>query len=188
METPIQVTFRNMDRSSALEDRAKELARRLEQHCDHLMSCRVVIEAPHRRHNKGKLYRVAVDVRVPGRELVVKEKPEHNHAHEDPYVALRDAFNAMTRRLQDHVRKARGKVKRHEIFPHGRVTRLDRADGTGLIMTSDGRDIPFTRNSVVDADFDDLVLGDEVRFSEFDTGAGPSASTVRRIGKHHIVG
>lgn len=188
METPIQVTFRNMDRSPVLEERAKELASRFEHYYDRIISCRVVIEAPHRRHNKGNIYRVAIDLTVPGRELVVKEKAGYNHAHEDPYVALRDAFNAMARRLQDHARKVRGKVKQHEVPPHGRVSRLDPGEGTGVIMTPDGREILFSRNSVVDTDFDDLSLGEEVRFTEVDTGVGPSASTVRRIGKHHIVG
>lgn len=188
METPIQVTFRNMDRSPVLEERARELARRLEHYHDHIISCRVVIEAPHRRRTKGNIYRVAMDVTVPGRELVVKEKTEHNHSHEDPYVALRDAFSAMTRRLQDHVRRMRGKVKQHEIPPHGRIARLNPDGGTGLIATSDGREIAFSRNSLVDTEFSHLRLGDEVRYVETDNGAGPVASTVRRVGKHHVVG
>ncbi|MCE2510461.1 MAG: ribosome-associated translation inhibitor RaiA [Alphaproteobacteria bacterium] len=107
METPLQISFRNMDPSEAVEANVREKASKLERFFDRITSCRVVIEAPHRHHHKGKLYNVRIDLTVPGKELVVTHSGPGNHAHEDVYVAIRDAFGAAARQLEDHARKIR---------------------------------------------------------------------------------
>lgn len=190
MQLPLQVTFRNMDASPMVEVAVREKAEKLERFIDRIMGCRVTIEAPNRRHHKGKLYHVRIDITVPGGEIVVnKEKPK-NHAHEDVYVAIRDAFNAAKRRLEDHARKRRGDVKVHEAPLHGKVLQLFPAEDYGFIAAADGREIYFHRNSVVNGSFDDLEEGSEVRFviALKEGIKGPQASTVRPVGKHHIVG
>jgi ribosome-associated translation inhibitor RaiA len=78
------------------------------------MSCRVVIELHHRHHHQGNLYHVRVDLKVPDAEIVASREPAEHHAHEDVYVAIRDAFNAVRRRLEDYIRRRRGVVKAHE--------------------------------------------------------------------------
>ena len=105
MELPLQITFRNMDPSESVETNVREKAMKLERLSDRITSCRVVIEAPHRHHKKGKLYNVGIDISIPGKELVVNHNGPKNHAHEDVYVAIRDAFSAATRQLEDHVQK-----------------------------------------------------------------------------------
>ncbi len=188
MQLPLQVTFRNMDPSDAVEARVREKAAKLERFIDRIVSCRVMIEAPHRRGHKGKLYHVRIDMAVPGGEIVVnKEKPEH-HAHEDVYVAVRDAFDAAARQLEDHARRRRGDVKVHEAPLHGKVARLFPAEDYGFIAAADGSEVYFHRNSVVEGSFGDLKEGSEVRFvvAEAEGEKGPQASTVRPIGKHHI--
>ena len=189
MQLPLQVTFRNMDASPAVEAAVREKAAKLERFIDQIMSCRVVIEAPHRRHHKGKLYEVHIDMTVPGGEIVVNKEKRKNHAHEDVYVAVRDAFDAAARRLEDYARKRRGDVKVHEAPLHGTVTRLFPAEGYGFIAAADGRDVYFHRNSVVEGSFDDLAEGSEVRLvvAEKEGEKGPQASTVRPVGKHHVV-
>jgi cold shock CspA family protein len=59
---------------------------------------------------------------------------------------------------------------------------------SGTILSSDGREIYFHRNSLIDADLDALEIGDEVWFAEESTVDGPQASTVHVVGKHHRVG
>jgi hypothetical protein len=44
---------------------------------------------------------------VPGAALVINRDPGQDQAHEDVYVAMRDAFDAAERRLEDYVRKSR---------------------------------------------------------------------------------
>lgn len=177
----IQITFRDVEPSPAVEAAIREKAGKLGEIFDRITSARVVIERPHRRHHEGTLFHVRVDLRVPGREIVVSREPAAHHAHEDVYVAIRDAFDATKRQLEDYVREVRGKVKVHEPPPHGRVVRLDREQGYGFVETPELREVYFHRNSVVDARFDELAVGDAVRFVEEPGEKGPQASTVHLV-------
>jgi len=187
MQTPLQITFRNLDRSEAVEAKVRERVEELEQFYDRITACRVVIEEPTRRHHKGNLFHVRVDLSVPGREIVVKRDPPEHRTHEDIYVAVRDCFDAVRRQLEDHVRRARGDVKTHEAPNHGRVLRLMPEEGYGFIAATDGTEVYFHRNAVSGNGFDKMKEGDPVRFvvREGEGEKGPQASTVIPIGKHH---
>jgi ribosomal subunit interface protein len=113
MQIPLEITFRHMDPSPAVEANIREKAEKLERYFDRIIGCRVVVEAPHRHKHKGKLYSININISVPGKEIVVNNKRSKNHAHEDAYVAVRDTFNAAARKLEDHARKVRGNVKTH---------------------------------------------------------------------------
>jgi ribosomal subunit interface protein len=105
MQIPLQIAFRGMDPSPAVEDRVRERSAQLERFHDRITSCRVVVQAPHQHHQKGGLYEVRVDLHVPGAEIVINHEGSQEHAHEDVYVAVRDAFDAAERKLEDHVRR-----------------------------------------------------------------------------------
>jgi ribosomal subunit interface protein len=109
MQVPLQITIRDMESSDALETHIREKAQKLDEFFDRIMSCRVVVEMPHKHHHQGKQFNVRIDIGVPGNEIVVNR--DHS---EDVYVALRDAFNAAKRQLEDYARKVRGDVKTHE--------------------------------------------------------------------------
>jgi ribosomal subunit interface protein len=109
VQIPLQITIRDVDHSEALETRIRDKAQKLEEFFKHIMSCRVVVEAPHKHHHQGKQFNVRIDIGVPGSEIVVNR--DH---HEDVYVALRDAFDAAKRQLEDYARKMRGDIKTHE--------------------------------------------------------------------------
>lgn len=188
MLLPLQITLRNMEHSDALEAKIRERAAGLDKFYDRIMSCRVVVEQHHRHHHQGNLYHVRVDLTVPGGELVVRREPDAHHTHEDAYVAVRDAFDAARRELEDYARRRRSDVKLHEAPPHGRIVELYPEEGYGRIETPDGRLVYFHKNSLVDADFKDLTIGAEVRFAEEQGELGPQASTVRLVGKHHVAG
>lgn len=183
MQVPLQITFRNMDPSEAVETKIRERAAKLERFAAHINSCRVIVEAPHKHHHKGGLYQVLIDITVPGKELVVSRTPHDNHAHEDVYVAVRDAFDAARRQLEEHTRVIRGKTKQHDIPPHGRVRDLVFDQDFGMIETADGREVYFHRNSVLNGDFEKLGVGTEVRFNEELGDKGPQASSVHIVNK-----
>lgn len=187
MKKPLEITFRHMDPSPALEAVVRERAEKLERFCDRIIGCSVVIESPHKHHHKGNLHHLRIKLTVPGDEIVVQRSPDENHAHEDPYVVVRDAFDSVRRQLEDYTRKRRGAVKTHEETAHGRVTVLEPEEHYGRLETLDGRDIYFHRNSVVNADFADLKIGTELRFIEETGEQGTQASSVFVIGKHHPV-
>ena len=187
MKQPLQVTFRDMPHSEALEAHIREKVEKLDEFHEHIMACHVVIEQPHAHHKQGKLFHVSIDLTMPNGEILVNRAKHSHHAHEDAYVAIRDAFNSLRRQMQDLVRKQRGKVKKHEAPGYGKVFELAGEKDFGRIMTPDGREIYFHRNSLIDGDFDALEIGNEVRFAEEAGDKGPQASTVHLIGKHHIV-
>lgn len=187
MQKPPEITFRKMDPSPALEADVRERIGKLEKFCDEIIGVSVAIEAPHKHSHKGNLYHLRVDVTVPGDEIVVQRTPDDEQAHQDPYVTVRDAFDAVRRQLEDYTRKRRGDVKRHEEPPHGRVTVLKPGEDYGRLETPDGRDIYFHRNSLVEGNFDDLEIGTELRFVEEAGDEGPQASSVYVVGKHHPV-
>lgn len=128
MTYPVTVTFRNLAPSKAVEDHLRERAAKLGVFYDRIISCRVTVESPHRHRHKGAAYQVRIDLSLPGRDIVIDHAPRRvsaaapdeagaevtlrqNHrpakqsAHEDLYVAIRDAFNAAGRKLQDQVRR-----------------------------------------------------------------------------------
>jgi cold shock CspA family protein len=137
------------------------------------MSCRVTVEESQRRQHQGKLFSVRIDITVPGRELVVNRVE-----HEDLYVAVRDAFDAAKRQLEEQARKRRGDVKTHLEMPRGKVVKIFPFDGYGFIVSNDGREIYFHRNSVIEPSFDRLEEGTEVAFLEEQGKEGPQAVRV----------
>jgi ribosomal subunit interface protein len=186
MASWLQITFRNMDVSPAVEAKIREPARELEQFYERVVSCRVIVEASQRgRH--GDLYHIRVDLKVPGKEIVVKREPPEHHAREDIYVAVRDCFDAVRRQLEDHVRRWRGDVKAHEVPTHGRVASLIAEKDYGFINATDGTEVYFHRNAVTGHGFERLKVGDEVRFAAHpaEGAKGLQASAVMPIGKHH---
>jgi ribosomal subunit interface protein len=108
MQLPVQVTFHGMAHSAALEQAIQERAAKLEHFHPHLVSCRAVVEEAARHKQQGKEFVVRLDIKVPGGEVAISR--EHS---EDPYVAVRDAFDAARRQLEDQARRRRGDVKAH---------------------------------------------------------------------------
>jgi ribosomal subunit interface protein len=108
MRTSLQINFRGMDVSPALEQLIREKVAKLEQFHPNVTGCRVVVDKPHHHKAQGEHFIVNVDVAVPGANIVA------NHAHhEDVNVALRDAFLAARRQLDQNASRLRGEVKRH---------------------------------------------------------------------------
>ena len=188
MQTPLQISFQDMKPSPAIEARIREMAAKLERFHDRIIGCSVLVEAPHRHHRKGQLYNVRITLSVPGKDIHVGHTGPQDHAHEDVNIAIRDAFDAASRLLEDHARKMRGDVKTHAAPTHGKVVRL--FEDYGFVGTSEGEEVYFHRNSVADGRFDELGIGGEVRIvvAEKEGEQGLQASTVTPVGKHHILG
>jgi ribosomal subunit interface protein len=187
MQRPLEIRFRQMEPSPAIEARIRKKAAALERFSDRITGCRVVVEKDHRHHQHGNLFRVRIEIDAPGKALAVTHTGPRDHAHEDVYVAIRDAFNAAVRRLEDHVRERGGRVKVHEVPLHGTVRMVDRDGGFGFVETPEG-EVYFHRNSVAEDRFDDLEPGSEVRLevAERESDEGWQATTLHLIGKHHL--
>jgi cold shock CspA family protein/ribosome-associated translation inhibitor RaiA len=184
MVIPLEITFRHMARSEAIEEAIRRKAQKLDQLYARVTSCRVLVEALHQRPGAtGIVYAVRVDVIVPGGELVARREPPHQHFHEDVSLALRDAFDGVCRELQDYAKVQRGDVKTHEPRPEetrsrGRVVKLFPDRGYGFLASEDGHEVYFHEHSVRDGAFPRLGVGAEVRFEEEEGERGPQASSV----------
>jgi cold shock CspA family protein len=144
----------------------------------------VVIDVPHRHHQTGNLYQVRLDITVAGDEIAVtREAPQHEAAKGLP-DAIKDAFAAGERLLEDYVRRRRKDVKHHEGLPRGTVRTVEAGRDFGFLETADGREVYFHRNSLLNANFDSLAPGTEVMFAEEAGDKGPQATTVRVVGRH----
>jgi len=202
MILPVQVSFRNMPHSDAIEAMVREEAAHLDTYYNHIMGCRVMIEVPHRHREEGEHHHVRIYLTVPGGEIVVKREPslhsrqqdvqeeeftkdrEIERSHKHLRVAIREAFDTTRRKLQDYARRQRLDVKTHVGKPRGRVCRLYPEDGYGYIETGEGTEVYFHRNSVLLGDFEHMKVGSAVSFAEEQGESGPQASTVALIGKH----
>lgn len=177
MQEPLRIAFRNIQPPIGAEDQVRDRAAELEPFFDRIIACSVVVEARHRRHH-GDLYHVRIELIVPDREIVVRRDPPEDHAHEDLHVAIRDAFDAAQRQLQDHAREMRGDLKTHAAPTIGTIVRL--FPDHGFLATDAGDEVYLHRNAVLGRGFDKLNAGDKVRYvvHEGEGEQGAQASTV----------
>jgi len=147
----------------------------------------VVISAPHRHHNQGKVFHVNILLNLPGREtLVVNHEPEKNKGHEDAFVAIRDAFQSMERELEHSFKKMCD--RRHVIDAQNRkrqlrgtVEKIFLQEGHGFAQGEDGVDYYFHENSVLNNAFSKLIVGDRVRFANEMGEKGPQVSSLTLV-------
>jgi hypothetical protein len=181
---PTRVTFRGLPHSDALDVVIRERIVWLEQFYTGIVGCRVLVEVPHRHHHNGRHFHVRIEVTVPGaRPVVVSHEPslhgplknieeavhrketELESVHRYARVAVHHAFDAARRQLQDFAREQRGAVKSHEVPAHDTVAEISKVDGYGFVQAAE-RQIYFSRPSVLDDAFDELVVGTPVAFVE----------------------
>lgn len=135
MTREVQVTFRNMAVSPALEQEVRARAAWLETFYSGLVGCRVLLEIPHRHRARGHQIHVRIELLLPGEEIVVSHEPtqhpslkdaqsESAHketdlggAHKDAFVAIHGAFDVARRQLEDYARRQRGDVKTRQVVP-----------------------------------------------------------------------
>lgn len=183
MQTPLEISFQHVEPDDDIKAYVRERVDYLAQLYDGITSCQVYIAAPQNRQKTGHLYDITIEVRVPGKELVVSDRKGDRQQHKHLRIALRDAFAIIERDLKIYRQKMRGEVKTLDGMLQGTVVEIRHDRDFGQIQATDRRLIYFHRNSVVDGDFDALKVGDTVelvaRHDESDIG--PQASTVRPI-------
>jgi cold shock CspA family protein len=199
MQSPLQITFRNMTPSETIQEWVRAEASKLDSFYSRVMGCRVAIEMPHRHQRKGSVYHIRIDLTVPGEEIVVKRNPSLRHRarllggtvlkkhlevkapDKNLRVAINDTFKAVARRLQDYARRQRGDIKSHAAFQLAHVSRIHADRGYGFLTSCDGRGIYFHKNSVLNSSFLRLRVGTTVRFVEEQGEKGPQASRRRKM-------
>ena len=188
MRMPLEITFRNVTKSEAIDTIIREKAAKLDRLHDSIISCRVSIEQPQEYQRSGSQYRVRIDLRIPpNKELVTRRESGRGEMHEGLRKVINDVFNAMERQLK----KTKGKQENHtktnpaqaNAEETGLVVRIFPEAGYGFIKTLNGREIYFHKNSVIHNDFDRLEIGTGVQITQTEGEKGPQASTVKIVDK-----
>ena len=187
MQTPVEIEFQEMVASPAVQDMIADHVKKLEQLYGRITACRIAVKGPGNRHKTGGLYDVNIRLALPdGREVDIGRTPKDDERHSDLPFAINDAFKRAGRRLQDSARRMEGMVKSHEGQPVGTVVRLDPAGEFGFLRSSDGEEIYFHRNSIVDGAFSELAVGSRVVFADEIGEKGAQATTVKLLRKHGL--
>ena len=187
MQTPPKIEFQGMAGTPELEAAIAEHVAQLEQRWSRITACRVVLKGPGEHHQAGGLYEVHIHLALPdGREVNVRRTAPPDDRRTDLTFAINNAFKRARRQLQDQHRRTQGQIKHHDSVPVGTVVRLDRSAEFGFLETSDGREIYFHRNSVLDDAFSRLAAGARVTFVEEQGDKGAQATTVKLLGKHKL--
>ena len=185
MQVPVKITFRNVEKTPAVEDLINRKVDKLERICNYITSCRITIEKLQKHQRMGNLFRVQIDLAVPpGHKLVAGKEPGDSDMHDPLFTVVRHAFEAAERQLKALVERQRGLVKTHqEQELQAVVSRLYKDESHGSLRTIEGREIYFHKNSVLNHDFDRLEIGTGVRYVYEIGERGPQASTVQIVDK-----
>jgi len=155
----IQVTFRDLPYSQAVENCIQEHAAKLREYFERFIQCKVVLTISQNHKHQGKLFNIRINLMVPNKEIVVTRQQD-----QDIYVAIRDAFDALYRQVDNYMRRRRGDVKRHESLLYGFVVRLFPEESFGFIKGQDGNEYYFSATNIASKSFNQLAIGDTVQF------------------------
>jgi cold shock CspA family protein/ribosome-associated translation inhibitor RaiA len=185
MRVAPEITFRGLEKSSRMEAYILDKAAKLDEIHNGIISCRVVVERLQEHQHSGSPYRIRVVVRIPpGKELVGRHESVGGDSNERLQTAVNDAFEAVRRQLIKIKDKLQGKVKavpEQELIGH--VVSLFPEGGYGFLRTTEGREIYFHQNAVINNDFPRLEIGTGVRYFPSEGDEGPQASTVKIVDK-----
>ena len=185
MQTQLEIASEDIAPSKEIRALVEEKAAALDRVHDGITSCHAQIRAPRRSRQGAPVFEVTLEVRVPGKDLVVREDGGARSGDAPLSGVLSDASATMARRLGDRTAQIRGDVPGDDDPLQGLVAEIRHDEDFGRIIAADGRLVYFHRNSVVDGTFEDLRPRDPVdlHVQTGESGTGPQASAVRRIGR-----
>ena len=109
-----QVVYRKIDQSDSVDAYIEKKVTKLQRLVEEIILCRVVLEAPHQHHNKGKSYHVTIELVLPNLSIVVSNDHHDKGDHEDLYIALRDAFTAINKQVITKVKRKPSRERHYE--------------------------------------------------------------------------
>lgn len=187
MKVGLEISYRDVEKSAAIETLIQDKMAKLERLCDYISSCHIAVEKIHDRPSYGSPYRVRLDLTVPpGHELVAESNPTDTNQYVNLDTVVRDAFSKAERQLKELTQRQRESQKAQGASAQetaALVVRLFREQGYGFIKSLEGEEIYFHRNSVIHNDFDRLEVGTGVRFEAIEGNQGLQATTVQIVDK-----
>jgi cold shock CspA family protein len=185
MQKPLEITFRGVRRAEFVEKLIREKVAKLEKACDHITSCRIAVEKPQHFQKTGNPFRVRIDIRVPRHhEVLIKRESSEGNMHDSLQKVLGSAFDSAFLAVHELSQRQRRDVKSHMTEETTAIVhRLFPEEGYGFLVTKDGREVYFHGNSLLHQQFEQLRIGDVVRFTEELGREGPQAATVELLAR-----
>ena len=186
MQVPLEITYRNIEKSQAAEEEIRTHVADLEEIYDRITACHVRVDQRADNSNHTIPPVVRIELQIPGhRNVVVAHEPGHlqrKFQNPDLSNAINEAFRIAERRLHDlkEVRAANGPAQTEggeERFL-GQVAEIYPLEDYGYLLNKEGALLYFHRNAILSGSFDYLVRGSEVYYVEEDGDTGPLAKKV----------
>lgn len=182
MDRPLDIAFHNTEPSAAVEADIRRHVDKLAERHQHLIGCRVSVEALHNQHRTGNIFEVHITLSLPGRDLAVSRAPHHakeRRAHPDIHASLKEAFRAAERQLSSF----KDKPGQDSAAPSGsaltgQVAQVIPGEDHAFILNNLGTQLYFHRDSLTRGEFEALKVGDPVHYVEEQGDAGPVATKV----------
>jgi cold shock CspA family protein len=186
MQMPAKIEFEGVQGTPELQASIDQHIAELESRFGRVTAGRVVVKGPGDRHQTSGQYEVSIRLALPdGREVNIGRTPKQDERYANLTFAVDNAFRRARRRLQDQARVMRGQTKLHENQPIGTVVRIGPSGEFGFLQATDGQEIYFSWNSVLDG-ASNIALGTCVSYVEEMGEKGPQASTVKILSKHGL--
>jgi ribosomal subunit interface protein len=173
------ISYHNVDPSPAIETLMHRRIKMLERRDDRITGCDVTLEAPQKRKRRGRVFKVRLNLHLPGPDLSISREIAQGSAQEDLILAVNRAFTAAEKALKKRKKKMGGiEVKHHPPVLHGEIVELEPELGYGWIQADDGRKVYFQRDSLTSDVWERLDAGTRLRFRELQGDKGAYAASV----------
>lgn len=173
------ITWRNVQRSEAVETIIRKRIEAIERFCPNAVGLRVTLDAPQKPRHAARGFDVRLHLEVPGPDLNVARTVRHGHAADDIVRAVNATFTALEKRIKEGRRITAGQeVKHHPAILHGEIVELEPELGYGFVRADDGREVYFQKDGLVAGTWENLSQGARLRFREQDGEQGPFAVDV----------
>lgn len=159
MQQPLQITFRDIAHSDAVELRIRQKMEKLDQFFFNIISCKVAVSLVQKHQHQGKLYQVSIYVTVPGAEFSAT-----HHPNENLFLALKGAIKSMHDQLEEYRSRLYRETKNHGDKLSGIVVRLLEEEEYGFISDDQKNEYYFNLGHLVNKHFYQVHVGDKVHF------------------------
>lgn len=184
MQTEPIIAYHNLDPSPAVDALVAKRIAVLERLNDRITGCEITMDAPQKRKVHGRVFRVRLNLHMPGPDLSVAREVAQGSARDDLVLAVNRAFSAAEKQLKRQ-KKTRGgvEVKHHPPVLHGEITQIEPELGYGYLRADDGREVYFQKDALTSQDWDALEPGTRLRFREMQGEKGLFATGVSVAGR-----
>ncbi|MDG4648449.1 HPF/RaiA family ribosome-associated protein [Roseibacterium sp. SDUM158017] len=183
MQTEPIISYHNIDHSPAVDELVQRRIALLERRDERITGCEVTMEAPQKRKRHGRVFKVRLNVHLPGPDVSVAREVAQGSAQEDLILAVNRAFTAAEKALKKRKKVMGGvEVKHHAPILHGEIAELEPELGYGWVTADDGRRVYFQRDSLTSDQWELLEKGTRIRFREMEGEKGPYATAVTIAG------